>query len=52
MTTALVSLSILSSFAQSTKQWTLEECIDYALANNISLTLIPQHYNLTLFISS
>ena len=36
-TTALVSLSILSSFAQSTKQWTLEECIDYALANNISL---------------
>ena len=37
MTTALVSLSIVSSFAQSTKQWTLEECIDYALANNISL---------------
>lgn len=37
MTTALASLSIVSSLAQSTKQWTLEECIDYALANNISL---------------
>lgn len=37
MTTALASLSIVSSLAQSTKQWTLEECIDYAMANNISL---------------
>ena len=37
MTTALASLSIVSSLAQSTKQLTLEECIDYARANNISL---------------
>lgn len=26
-----------NAFCQSAHQWTLQECIDYAIANNISL---------------
>jgi len=32
-----VLLSISSSFAQSAKRWTLKECIEYAIANNLQI---------------
>ena len=37
MATALVSLSTTPVLAQESRTWTLQQCIDYALANNITL---------------
>ena len=35
---SIISLGLLSSVsAQDTKVWTLKECVDYALENNISV---------------